>query len=69
MSLWSKAGPAKEQACDRNQLGHDFGTRDGQWSHISPRPVTRLSDFETPPEEAGGILVTAPLNGGTKTLP
>ncbi|KAG7244454.1 hypothetical protein INR49_030106 [Caranx melampygus] len=63
-------GPAKEQACDQESAGvaelsgHEMDSE----SHVS-ETSDRLSDFESPSRKAEGILVTPPLNGGTKTPP
>ncbi|XP_020495425.2 teashirt homolog 3 [Labrus bergylta] len=63
-------GPAKEQACDQESAGAPelSGQEMDSESHVS-ETSDRLSDFESPSGKAEGSLVTAPLNGGTKTPP
>ncbi|KAF1387100.1 hypothetical protein PFLUV_G00101760 [Perca fluviatilis] len=63
-------GPAKEQACDQESAGAAelSGQEMDSESHMS-ETSDRLSDFESPSRKAEGNLVTAPLNGGTKTPP
>ncbi|XP_029379579.1 teashirt homolog 3 isoform X2 [Echeneis naucrates] len=64
------AGPAKEQACDHESAGvTELSGQDmDSESHVS-ETSDRLSDFESPSRKAEGILVSPPLNGGTKTPP
>ncbi|CAL9697368.1 unnamed protein product [Knipowitschia caucasica] len=61
-------GPVKNQACDRESAGGaELSGQDmDSESHVS-ETSDRLSDFESPPRKHE--LVTAPLNGGTKTPP
>ncbi|XP_070763296.1 teashirt homolog 3 isoform X3 [Enoplosus armatus] len=63
-------GPAKEQACDQESAGAAelSGQEMDSESHVS-ETSDRLSDFESPSRKAEGNLVTAPLNGDTKTPP
>uniref|UniRef100_A0A8C9XFI3 Teashirt zinc finger homeobox 3a n=1 Tax=Sander lucioperca TaxID=283035 RepID=A0A8C9XFI3_SANLU len=63
-------GLAKEQACDQESAGAAelSGQEMDSESHVS-ETSDRLSDFESPSRKAEGNLVTAPLNGGTKTPP
>ncbi|KAI9523479.1 hypothetical protein NQZ68_027337 [Dissostichus eleginoides] len=64
------AGPAKEQTSDQESAGaaeHSGQDMDSD-SHVS-ETSDRLSDFESPSTKAEVNLVTAPVNGGTKTPP
>ncbi|KAM3608739.1 uncharacterized protein V6R79_003886 [Siganus canaliculatus] len=62
--------PAKEQPCDQELVGAaELSGQDmDSESHVS-ETSDRLSDFESPSRKAEGNLVTASLNGGTKTPP
>lgn len=64
------ADPAKEQACDQESAGAAelSGQEMDSESHVS-ETSDRLSDFESPSSKAETNVVTAPLNGGTKTPP
>ncbi|XP_062246614.1 teashirt homolog 3 [Platichthys flesus] len=63
-------GTAKEQASDQQSVGvAELSGQDmDSESHVS-ETSDRLSDFESPSGKTEGALVTAPLNGGTKTPP
>ncbi|KAK5867728.1 hypothetical protein PBY51_012193 [Eleginops maclovinus] len=62
--------PAKEEACDQESAGAaELSAQEmDSDSHVS-ETSDRLSDFESPSGKAEGNLVTAPVNGGTKTPP
>ncbi|XP_033997763.1 teashirt homolog 3 [Trematomus bernacchii] len=64
------AGPAKEQTSDQESAGAAelSGQEMDSDSHVS-ETSDRLSDFESPSTKAEVNLVTAPVNGGTKTPP
>lgn len=63
-------GPAKDQAYEQESTGAAelSGQEMDSESHVS-ETSDRLSDFESPSRKTEGSLVTAPLNGGTKTPP
>ncbi|KAJ4938173.1 hypothetical protein JOQ06_002799 [Pogonophryne albipinna] len=64
------AGPAKEQTSDQESAGAAelSGQEMDSDSHVS-ETSDRLSDFESPSTKVEVNLVTAPVNGGTKTPP
>lgn len=64
------AGPPKERACEQESAGtaEHSGPEIDSESHVSETSDC-LSDFESPSGKTEGALVTAPLNGGTKTPP
>nr|XP_020458670.1 teashirt homolog 3-like [Monopterus albus] len=62
--------PAKEQPCDQELAGavELSGQEMDSESHVS-ETSDHLSDFESPSRKAEGNLITATLNGGTRTPP
>ncbi|XP_061826095.1 teashirt homolog 3 [Nerophis lumbriciformis] len=63
-------GPAKDQTCDQESAGAAelSGQEMDSESHVSEISDC-LSDFDSPSQKTEGNLVTAPLNGDTKTPP